>query len=348
MLNNQSNGQNAISDEVLKQDMVESVSFGIRHNSAFSAPTNVTGLSTCFNRATNLEKDDNMRKLASLALDPYYIDNLEKITKFNNRRSHLPISEYTPLKKYMTQDNELFKIAHDSLNPTKDENATSFFMNLEGRQIELKGKVIKEPRYITATDKNGNLRATGVMYGQEGTVDIKVSNDLYYNGNAYVTINKNRPEFTEAELSFAKKDVQYKLSELDSLGRAGAAIIKTNKVYNNDFRPSLSGIDLPGFEQRAYSFVTGGWLYNRAHLLAFSLSNITGTESYGNQNLVTGTQFLNQSMNDMEKAVADYINYTKNHVIYKAIPHYVGNDLVCRGIQLVAESVEDGGGFYFD
>lgn len=345
VFNNQSNGQNAISDEVLKQDMIESSSFGVRHNSVFSAPTNVTGLSACFNRATNLQKDENARKLASLALDPYYIDNLEKITKFNNRRAHLPIAEYTPLKKYMVQNNELFKIAHDSLNPQKDTRATSFFMSLEGRQLELKGKVVKEPRYITATDKNGNLRATGVMLGKESAVDIKVSDDLYFNGNAYVTINKNRPEFTEAEKKMASG---YILSSLDSLGRARSAILNTNKVYNNDFRPSLSGIDLPGFEQRAYSFVTGGWLYNRAHLLAFSLSNITGVEPCGKQNLVTGTQFLNQSMNDMEKAVADYVSYTKNHVIYKAIPHYVGNDLVCRGIQLMAESVEDGGKFYFN
>lgn len=239
-------------------------------------------------------------------------------------------------------------IMHDGLNPNVDKNAVSMFMDFEGRHIELKGKVLKEPRYLISTDRNGNLRATGGYYGQQSAVDVQVSNDLKFNGNAYITINKNVPSFTQAEIDFASSGQQFKLSNLDHLGRAGAAILVTDEVYNSNYRDSLQGIELPGFNQKAYSFITGGWLYNRCHLLAYSLSDIHGTEQYGVMNLVTGTQFLNQSMNDMEKAVADYINHTKNHVIYKAIPHYTGNNLVCDGIQLMAQSVEDGGKFYFN
>ena len=44
-----------------------------------------------------------------------------------------------------------------------------------------------------------------------------------------------------------------------------------------------------------------------------------------------------------EIQVADYIRSTGNHVLYRAAPIFLGNDLVARGVQLEACSVEDRG-----
>ena len=44
-----------------------------------------------------------------------------------------------------------------------------------------------------------------------------------------------------------------------------------------------------------------------------------------------------------ENMVADYIRETDNHVAYRVTPIYDGNDLVARGVQMEAYSVEDEG-----
>ena len=50
-----------------------------------------------------------------------------------------------------------------------------------------------------------------------------------------------------------------------------------------------------------------------------------------------------EGMLPFENMVADYIRETGNHVAYRVTPVYVGNELVCRGVQIEAYSVEDGG-----
>ena len=44
-----------------------------------------------------------------------------------------------------------------------------------------------------------------------------------------------------------------------------------------------------------------------------------------------------------ENQVADYVKSTGNHVLYRVRPIFKGNDLVARGVQMEAKSVEDGG-----
>jgi DNA-entry nuclease len=44
-----------------------------------------------------------------------------------------------------------------------------------------------------------------------------------------------------------------------------------------------------------------------------------------------------------ENMIADYIKETKNHVAYRVTPVFEGNELVCRGVQLEAYSIEDNG-----
>jgi DNA-entry nuclease len=44
-----------------------------------------------------------------------------------------------------------------------------------------------------------------------------------------------------------------------------------------------------------------------------------------------------------ENMVADYINETGNHVLYRVTPIFDGNNLVASGVLMEAESVEDNG-----
>ena len=84
----------------------------------------------------------------------------------------------------------------------------------------------------------------------------------------------------------------------------------------------------------------GQYLYNRCHLIGYQLAG----ENDNERNLITGTRSLNvQGMLPYENRVADYVEATGNHVLYRATPVFSGNELVARGVLLEAQSVEDGG-----
>ena len=107
-----------------------------------------------------------------------------------------------------------------------------------------------------------------------------------------------------------------------------------------DDRESISQVKPTGWKQKQYDFVDGKSLYNRCHLIGFQLTG----ENANKENLITGTRYLNvEGMLPFENMVADYIKETGNHVLYRVTPVYDGDDLVARGIQMEAYSVEDGG-----
>src|SRR5699024_8642683 len=62
------------------------------------------------------------------------------------------------------------------------------------------------------------------------------------------------------------------------------------------------------------------------------------------RNLITGTRYMNiEGMLPFENMVADYVDETGNHVLYRVTPVYEGNDLVATGVQMEGYSVEDDG-----
>lgn len=44
-----------------------------------------------------------------------------------------------------------------------------------------------------------------------------------------------------------------------------------------------------------------------------------------------------------ENLVIDYLEETNNHVLYRVTPFFKGNELIARGVEMEALSVEDGG-----
>ena len=84
----------------------------------------------------------------------------------------------------------------------------------------------------------------------------------------------------------------------------------------------------------------GGSLYNRCHLIGYQLT----AENANEENLITGTRYMNvEGMLPFENEVADYVEETDGHVMYRVTPVYEGDNLVASGVQMEAESVEDGG-----
>lgn len=157
-----------------------------------------------------------------------------------------------------------------------------------------------------------------------------------FSGEPYVIINDNQPEFEEAELT-TKAYERY--SQLDYLGRCGSAMacIGTELMPTED-RESISQVKPSGWVQATYAFVDGNSLYNRCHLIGFQLTG----ENANEQNLITGTRYMNvEGMLPFENMVADYIKETGNHVLYRVTPVFDGDNLVARGVQLEAVSVED-------
>ena len=124
--------------------------------------------------------------------------------------------------------------------------------------------------------------------------------------------------------------------------RAGVAYANIGEdLMPKDNRESISSVTPTGWVNKKYDIVAGGYLYNRCHLIGYQL---TGEGKETPENLITGTRYLNiEGMLPFENMVADYIKETKNHVLYRVTPVYDGNDLVAKGVQIEALSVEDDG-----
>ena len=164
----------------------------------------------------------------------------------------------------------------------------------------------------------------------------KLENIPDYNGKAYIEINNNRPNFTEED--YSKKNFEI-YSDLDSLNRAGMAFAKIGKeTMPTEERGSIGMIKPTGWHTIKYDIVSGKYLYNRCHLIGYQLTG----ENANEKNLITCTRQTNTgAMLDFENEVANYIDETKNHVLYRVTPIYEGNNLLASGIQIEASSIED-------
>lgn len=161
-----------------------------------------------------------------------------------------------------------------------------------------------------------------------------------YSGRPFVVINDNIPSFNKYELTTKGYETY---ASLDSLGRCGGAVASCGREIMpeaNEERGSISSVKPSGWVQAQYDWVSGKYLYNRCHLLGWQLS----AENANKRNLITGTRYMNtEGMLPFENMVADYIRETNNHVAYRVTPIYNGSDLVARGVQMEAYSVEDDG-----
>ena len=159
-----------------------------------------------------------------------------------------------------------------------------------------------------------------------------------FSGEPYVVIGDGQPLFDEGDIT---TDSYEFYSELDSLGRCGYVMACIGKdLMPTEERGEIGQVKPSGWQQGKYDFVDGKYLYNRCHLIGFQLTG----ENANERNLITGTRYMNtQGMLPFENMVADYIKETGNHVLYRVTPIFQGDELLARGVQLEAYSVEDSG-----
>lgn len=160
-----------------------------------------------------------------------------------------------------------------------------------------------------------------------------------YDGiNAYVVLNDNKPDFDE---SYFLLETFEEYSELDYLNRCGPAFANIGiEIMPTEERGEIGQVKPSGWKTIKYDNVDGKYLYNRCHLIGYQLTG----ENANEKNLITGTRYMNvQGMLPFENMVADYIDETENHVLYRVTPIFEGENLVANGVQIEAKSLEDNG-----
>lgn len=162
-----------------------------------------------------------------------------------------------------------------------------------------------------------------------------------WNGvDAYCVVNDGEPYFEEADRNSLTAFENY--AELDGLGRCGTAYANIcPELMPTEKRGEIGSVRPSGWHTIRYNgIVNGNYLYNRCHLIGYQLAG----ENANEKNLITGTRYLNiEGMLDFENMIADYVHETGNHVLYRVMPVFNGDELVARGVLMEAWSVEDSG-----
>lgn len=189
--------------------------------------------------------------------------------------------------------------------------------------------------------------ALGSKDKADGPQEDLVNNNSYvsldaipaYDGKAYVAVNNNEPFFTDSDMTTTDFE---NYSDLDSLGRCGVAYANICKeIMPTEKRGKIGMIKPSGWHTVKYDVIKDRYLYNRCHLIGYQLAG----ENANPKNLITGTRYLNvEGMLPFENLVADYVNNTENHVLYRVTPMFSGSNLVANGVLIEAKSVEDNGG----
>ena len=197
---------------------------------------------------------------------------------------------------------------------------------------------------VAGEDSSGALGSKDKV---DGPQDDLVNNNSYvsldaipaYDGKAYVAINNNEPFFTDSDMTTTAFE---NYSDLDSLGRCGVAYANICKdIMPTEERGKIGMIKPSGWHTVKYDVIKDRYLYNRCHLIGYQLAG----ENANPKNLITGTRYLNvEGMLPFENLVADYVNNTGNHALYRVTPMFSGSNLVANGVLIEAKSVEDNGG----
>ncbi|MBP8969354.1 MAG: DNA/RNA non-specific endonuclease [Lachnospiraceae bacterium] len=160
-----------------------------------------------------------------------------------------------------------------------------------------------------------------------------------YSGADSVILNDNKPMFNQYDVRNIK--VQW-FTPLDSLGRCGSAIAMIDRsMMPTEERGYIGDVKPSGWHTVKYpDLISDMYLYNRCHLIGYALTG----ENANELNLITGTRYFNVSiMYEFERKVIDTIENTDNHVLYRVTPYFMGDELVARGVEIEAFSVEDYG-----
>ena len=190
-------------------------------------------------------------------------------------------------------------------------------------------------------NRGADVADNAIMQSQPAVPDEEPSAQWeipQYADEPYTEINGNIPFFTDDEITDQSFETY---SPLDALGRCGTAFACVGQdLMPTEERGSIGQVKPSGWHLVKYDCVDGKYLYNRCHLIGYQLT----AENANERNLITGTRYLNiEGMLPFENQVADYVQQTGNHVLYRVTPVFEGDNLLASGVLMEGYSVEDSG-----
>ena len=190
----------------------------------------------------------------------------------------------------------------------------------------------------THLSSNNQSSSKASLANNSTSQSISLSDIPAYSGNPVYVVNNNMPFFSSNELHV--HDLE-SYSPLDSLGRCGVAISCVGpETMPTEKRGPIGEVKPSGWVMAKYDCVDGKYLYNRCHLIGFQLAG----ENANERNLITGTRYMNvDGMLPYENMIAQYIEQTSAHVLYRVTPLFENNNPVATGVLMEARSIEDSG-----
>ncbi|WEV71141.1 DNA/RNA non-specific endonuclease [Lactobacillus sp. ESL0785] len=198
------------------------------------------------------------------------------------------------------------------------------------------------------TSDVGKAQVAAKAYGglAQRDYDKLAKLDFKSGGHAYITVNHDQSTL----IKHAWKVNRVIYSDLDSLNRtsnSNTAFLEKRNVANDSLRVRQF------VEPTAWHYNHRGstQLYNRGHMIAYSVS--AGIDQEGNynpdnqsgdqnnpKNLFTQTAFSNQKIQTIFESKIRAALIADKHVIYQATPVFRANELMARGINLQAVATD--------
>ena len=220
------------------------------------------------------------------------------------------------------------------LSASIKSSANSLIVHQAGSAPAMIQDAVTDPKDV-GTDPEG--------VGSKSIVESDPESIPDYSGADHIVLNGNMPCFNEWDLNNIAGE---HYSDLDSLGRCGTAyaLLDRSMMPAKGKREDMGHIKPSGWRQRKYEGLVDAdppFLYNRSHLIARALAG----EEANERNLITGTRYMNATtMLPWEEMVMRYFEENgNNHVLYRVTPYFKGDDLLARGVEMEAYSVEDNG-----
>ena len=160
-------------------------------------------------------------------------------------------------------------------------------------------------------------------------------------GNENITPDALGPKCVS--LLFATRHITGEVfSDPDRLGRCGPATAMLHRSMMPDGeRGGISEVHPTGWHTARYpGLIEDDYLYNRSHLIAYAMTG----QNANPLNLITGTHHMNHvGMLSFELKVLQYLDDSDGRVLYRVTPYFKDDELVARGVEMEACSVEDYG-----
>lgn len=197
-----------------------------------------------------------------------------------------------------------------------------------------------------SSDNNNTQNSNNSYGGITSSQYQKLANLNFKSGNSPVYVVNNNQSTLNPHSWTGNKVIYQNLDNLNRTSGSNTGFLEQRNVANSSLRVRQY-IQPTGWHYNRRNDVQ---VYNRGHLIAYSVSkgigqsgNYNPTEQSGDQNnpknLFTQSAFSNQNVQTMYEEKVRSALRRGEKVIYQATPIFQGNDLMAKGINLQAISL---------